>query len=462
MSGQTLKIVIIVLSLAIGMAQGAYLLHLFHRYGQASENAMTFESRRAEIARLDEVLSMSARLYAATGDWLWYDRYMGHVEPLDRMLGEVLAFAADEEAERAIDQVSGSNASLIALEERSLELALEGRLTEALALVTSPEYAEHKDSYQDGLKRALEISHALMTAKVDGSRREVLLAAFLLVASLLLLSELWRRLSVSEQRHAAEQIKASLDREQQLGSLQRQFVSILSHELRTPLAIIDGKAHRLETRAGELAENQIRSCGEAIRDAARQLTGLMEGVLNVSRIEEGRIDINREMFDPAALIEKVVAGHREVDSARRIDLALADLPAAAYGDPRLLTQVVSNLVSNALKYSDRCAPVRVEGCLDGDHMVIAVHDEGVGIPKEEIDRLGERFFRASSSAGISGTGIGLHFTRHLIDLHNGRLEVKSSEGIGSSFTVYLPQRSAEQAASARVRPDVATPELVSA
>ena len=453
---------LVLLSLGVGIAQGAYFLHWFQRYSHAVTNAVSFASESAEIARINEFLNMSVRLHATTGASAWRQRYMSHVKPLETALESAFTLVVDEGSLRALDRVADSNEALIALRKEALELTAKGRLQEAQALLTSFEYARLEFRYKKGLKEALETTHAVLQGEIQRNRDMVLMGTIVPLISLLVLSELWRRLSLAEQRHAAGQIEASLKREQQLSSLQRQFVSILSHELRTPLAIIDGKAQRLEIQADKLAPNQIRSSGDVIRDAVKQLTGLMEGVLNVSRIEEGRIDINREIFDPAALVEKVVAGHREVDGSRRIDLALADLPATAYGDPRLLTQVVSNLVSNALKYSDHCAPVRVEGFQMGNDVVIAVHDEGVGIPKEEIDRLGERFFRASSSAGISGTGIGLHFIKHLIDLHNGRLEVKSTEGIGSSFTVHLPQRSANQAAPASARPEPAAPDLVPA
>lgn len=430
------------LSIGVGLAQGAFLLHWFERYNEAVENAIAFENKRGEIARLDEVLTMSARLHAATGKLIWHDRYLTHVEPLHRMLEEALTLAANDEAQKAIDQVAYSNTALIAFEERAMSVTAEGRSPEALAILTSPDYERQKVSYQEGLTEALEISRGSLQDKIDGNRDWLIVAAFVLVTSLLVLSELWRRLSVGEQRQAAERIKASLEREQHLSSQQRQFVSMLSHEFRTPLAIIDGRARQLLRQVDSLTDDKIRLVGEKVCGAVRHLTGLMEGVLNVSRIEEGGIDIHPEAFDPAVMIEDVVAGYREVNGDRRIDLTLDDLPATMRGDPRLLNQVVSNLVSNALKYSESGRAVRVEGYRKDRDVVIAVHDEGVGIPKDEIDKLGQRFFRASSSTGIAGTGIGLHFIGHLIDLHGGRMEIKSTEGAGSSFLVHLPDRSA--------------------
>lgn len=458
-SMQTWKWGLVLLSLAVGIAQGVYLLDGFERFRTASENAIAFENKRGEIARLDEVLTMSARLHAATGDPVWRDRYLDHVPPLDQLLEEALALAANDDAQLAMDQVTHSNAALVAIEDKSLLLTADGRLSEALDLMTSPGYEQLKISYRQGLTQALEISRDVLRNKVDSNRDRLLVAAFVLVVSLFCLSELWRRLSVLEQRRAAEQIKASLDREQHSSSLQRQFVSMLSHELRTPLAIIDGNARRLRRRAGDFPDDKIRAVGEKISEAVSHLTELMEGILNVSKIEEGRIDVAKETFDLAALIEKVVTGFREVEDDRRIDLKLSRLPKVTEGDPRLLTQVVSNLVSNALKYSGRESLVRIEGYLEGQDVVVAVHDEGVGIPGDEIAKLGQRFFRASSSVGITGTGIGLHFIKHLIDLHDGRMDVDSTEGVGSSFFVRLPQNPTTRHAPEAGRSDNRAPAL---
>lgn len=443
-----LRQLLVYLAVVIGLVEVVYLLYGFNRYIQASETAVAFEIERGEIARLDEVLTMSARLYAATGDAVWRERYLQSVAPLDRALEQAFALVESDVGSAAVAKVADANRRLIGMEDRALELTAEGQLTKALALLTSESYAEQKAIYQEGLNVALSLSQAHLQRLMEAHRWKLILAAMVLILNLLLVFKLWRRLSLAEQREAAWRTEKALEQQQQRNSLQRTFVSMLSHELRTPLAIIDGKANRLIRRADRLTHDQIGETGLTIRGSVSRLIDLMEGMLNAARLEEGRIEMKTETFDLGARIDEVVAGYRELNQGRRLEVSLDDLPKTVEGDPRLLTQVISNLVSNALKYSAEDSPVRIEGYREGGQVVVAVHDQGVGIPASEIDKLCQRFFRASTSAGVAGTGIGLHFIKHLIDMHDGRLDVRSTEGVGSSFSVYLPDRTFE-----RARPD---------
>ena len=124
------------------------------------------------------------------------------------------------------------------------------------------------------------------------------------------------------------------------------------------------------------------------------------------------------------------------------------LPKTITADGKLLRQVVSNLLSNAIKYSPDRKRVWVTGHLDEHNdIVLSVRDEGVGIPSAELDKLFKRFFRASTSTGIAGSGIGLNLVQHMVELHGGRIDVESTEGVGSTFTVRLPYVSALDAAA---------------
>ncbi|MEM8952265.1 MAG: ATP-binding protein, partial [Pseudomonadota bacterium] len=118
---------------------------------------------------------------------------------------------------------------------------------------------------------------------------------------------------------------------------------------------------------------------------------------------------------------------------------VSELPESYVADVKLIRQVISNLLSNAVKYSPEGERVWVSGKVteEGD-ILIDVRDEGVGIPKDEVDKLFDRFFRASTSIGIAGTGIGLHLVKTLVDLHSGKVNVESTVGVGTVFSIILP------------------------
>lgn len=249
---------------------------------------------------------------------------------------------------------------------------------------------------------------------------------------------------VDERTHQlAEQTKRleqALEKEHELNGLQRQFVSMVCHEFRTPLAIIDGHAQRLIKRHATLAPDRIEAALGTVRTSVRRLTDLMESVLSASRLEAGAIEMTPAPCDLAEMIDEVVSNYREVNPTYRITADVDALPEQVTLDVKLMRQVVSNLLSNAVKYSPDAAHVRIEAasCDDGG-VKIAVHDQGVGIPEGEVEKLFDRFFRASTSTGIAGTGIGLHMVKALVDLHGGRVDIKSEVDVGTTFTVYLPR-----------------------
>lgn len=237
----------------------------------------------------------------------------------------------------------------------------------------------------------------------------------------------------------ARRLQQSLEKERELNDLQRQFVSMVSHEFRTPLAIIDGNAQRLQRRPEKISKDRVLKVVMSIRTSVIRLTDLMESVLSAARMEGGRIDFEPRNFDIGAMITEICGNYADINRRHKIETDLGDLSETYYGDVKLLRQVMSNLVSNAVKYSPEDTTVFIRAIrADDGRIVISVRDQGVGIPQEEVDRLFERFFRASTSTGIPGTGIGLHLVKHLIDLHGGSLRVESVVGEGTTFEVSLP------------------------
>lgn len=252
---------------------------------------------------------------------------------------------------------------------------------------------------------------------------------------------------VSVQRDQTElhRQREALSRERQVNQLQRQFVSMVSHEFRTPLSIIDGNARRIGRHLDPPNLERVNEGVEKIRAAVQRLAELMESLLEGGRLEEGKVAFDPSPLRLGDLVKEIIGNHAEVNPGYRILADLDGLPDRITGDPKLLRQVFSNLLSNAIKYSPDSKTVWVTGesTPSGDARIV-VKDQGVGIPENELDKLFERFFRASTSSGIAGSGIGLHLVQQLVAMHGGRIEVQSVMDEGSSFIVTLPKVCREQ------------------
>ena len=238
----------------------------------------------------------------------------------------------------------------------------------------------------------------------------------------------------------AEELKAALVREKHLNEMQRQFVSMASHEFRTPLAIIDTAAQRLKRCADKrqlTVEDTGRRVGK-IRSSVQRMTRLMESTLTAARIQDGQIRIEIEPCPIVSLIEECCARHREVATSHNISCRLDQLPETIQADAGAIEQILNNLLSNAAKYAPDEPEIELTAKTKDNFVVIEVRDHGLGIDAEDLDRIGERFFRAGTSNGIAGTGIGLNLVKSLVELHGGRFGVTSEKGAGSTFTISLP------------------------
>lgn len=243
----------------------------------------------------------------------------------------------------------------------------------------------------------------------------------------------------------AQRLSKALEREKELNGLQRQFISLVSHEFRTPLAIIDMTAQRMSRAGDKITPDRVARGTQKIRNAIVRLTDLMEGILSASRLEEGKIQFEPVACDLADLMTEICEDYQQINTAHRLTLGLHDLPKQIEADAKLLRQAFSNLVSNAIKYSPEGTNVKVTASQSDGDILVSVRDQGVGIPADELGRLFERFFRASTSTGVSGTGIGLHLVKHVIDLHGGTIEVESEPDQGTAFIVRLPNKAPRRA-----------------
>jgi len=235
-------------------------------------------------------------------------------------------------------------------------------------------------------------------------------------------------------------LEEQLAQEQRLALAQRNFVSMASHEFRTPLTIIDGHARRLEKARDGASPKETGERAGKIRAAVLRLTHLIENLLSSGRLIDGGAELYFEPteLDLATLLREVCQLHREMVPAAEIVEHLGDAPMPIVGDAKLLSQVFSNLLANAVKYSPNGGAILVEAAAIGREAVVSVIDRGIGIPAGDLSRLFERYYRGGNVSGIVGTGVGLYLVKTGVDLHKGRIEVASEEGCGSRFTVRLP------------------------
>lgn len=226
-----------------------------------------------------------------------------------------------------------------------------------------------------------------------------------------------------------------------LDSMRRDFISNVSHELRTPLAGIRAAAETLQEGALDDKPAAQEFLGHIQRETDR-MTQMVEELLELSRIESGAAPMSFAQLDAAALVSDGVK--RFAQQAERAGLALlvggSASPLHVIGDAERLERALGNLIANALKFTPPGGVITASAQADGDDVVIAVADTGVGIEPDEQGRVFERFYKADRGRGGGGIGLGLAIVKHIVRAHSGTVAVDSRPGRGSTFTMRLPRR----------------------
>lgn len=276
-------------------------------------------------------------------------------------------------------------------------------------------------------------------ARLDNQRAAIVQVIISIVAIIVL----GAFLSFTMLRAMAEQqrIRLSLLRERETAEIYRSFVALVSHQFRTPLAVIDSAMQRVLRSGNQMPTEEIRQRASQVRSEVRGLTSLLEATLDVVRLEERQVTARPGNCLVEDLIQRVIARQREESPERAFSLEIGNkVPQSIETDRLLAEQILDNLLSNAVKYSPVTEPVSVSVRAQNRSIFISVHDRGVGIPPEEQERVFSRFFRGHGTAGIPGTGIGLNISSQVARLLGGELSFESQAGIGSTFTLKLPEK----------------------
>lgn len=215
------------------------------------------------------------------------------------------------------------------------------------------------------------------------------------------------------------------------------FISIVSHELKTPLTSLNGYLQLLQRMSKKSEDLQTGRIADSAVRQLKRMNEMVNGFLDLSRLEAGKLILEMLTFDFEKLVNEMIAEAELVDSSHRFELLNCD-SVHITGDRLKIASVISNLLSNAAKYSPGSDLVTISCDKIGDQIHFSVSDSGIGIAPEHIDNLFDRFYRVNSSGQVSGFGIGLYLSKEVITRHQGKIWVDSRLGEGSTFHFSLP------------------------
>jgi PAS domain S-box-containing protein len=230
----------------------------------------------------------------------------------------------------------------------------------------------------------------------------------------------------------------ALQKEKQLNEIKSRFMSIASHEFRTPLSTVISSASLLSKYATTEEHLKRERHIEKIKSSVRSLNGILEDFLSLGKLEEGKISIHAEEFDIDEFMFSIVEEMNPLlKTNQHLSVNHRGL-SKAVSDKRLIKNILINLITNAIKFSDEGTTVHVNVSVTQDAIIFEVIDEGIGIPQDEFEHLFSSFYRARNAVNIQGTGLGLHIVKRYLELLQGNIDVETEVGKGSKFTIQIP------------------------
>ena len=240
------------------------------------------------------------------------------------------------------------------------------------------------------------------------------------------------------------ELKQALEKEKELNQLKSRFITMASHEFRTPLAIISSSSGILQEFGDRLNEERKQEHLQTIQNTIKHITQILDDVLMINRAEGNKIELYLEAADIIDfcryLIQETAANHSQYSINFSVDLGekITAESLIIQFDKKLLQQVITNLLNNAIKYSPNHNLVNFNLTKVDDQIIFKISDHGIGIPETDQVKLFESFHRASNVGNIAGTGLGLSIVKQCVDLHRGRISVESQIGKGTTMTVSIP------------------------
>ncbi len=241
-------------------------------------------------------------------------------------------------------------------------------------------------------------------------------------------------------KHAEEEARKAFEKERELNDLKSKFVSIASHEFRTPLSTILSSTSLIQQYQERGEATKIEKHIARVKSSVHHLTGILNDFLSLGKLEEGRIEVTNETISLNHFFEEIkeeIMHSLKEGQQLSVDFSRPELNFES--DPKILRNILFNLISNASKYSDAGKMIYLNASYTANSVRLEVRDEGIGIPQSEVKHIFERFFRATNATNMQGTGLGLNIVKRYVDLLQGNIHFISEEGKGSSFIITLPR-----------------------
>jgi PAS domain S-box-containing protein len=245
-------------------------------------------------------------------------------------------------------------------------------------------------------------------------------------------------IDITAQKELETSLRTALARERELNELKSRFTSMVSHEFRTPLAVIQMSSSILRTYGDRISDEKKVEHLDKVDTQISRLTQLLEDILTIGHAETVGLEFHPEMFDLHDYCRAIVKEIQETSTRHQIDLSITGKTREARLDKELMRQIISNLLTNAIKYSPDGGPIKFSLTSDRAQARLSVKDSGVGIPTEDQERLFQSFHRAQNVGNIPGTGLGLAIVKRAVEAHGGQIHVESAVGKGTTFTITLP------------------------
>ena len=383
--------------------------------------------RRRRVWKPDELEALEAFANSATvalQNALLYQRVAQEKEKSEAIIASIADGIVVVDADSRIEMWNRATSTMTGVSSR---VALRRTLRELLR----GELGDHDDAALAALQEAAETGGGVEVRLARGER------------------EIWLQARAAELRDPVEDrigtvyALRDVSEDRQLDQLKSDFVATVSHELRTPLTSIYGFAETLLRGDVNFADEDRRTFLGYIASESERLTRLVDGLLSVTRLEAGGVELALEDIDVGDVLREIVVRQAErAKDSHRVELHLPAGPLVAAADRDKLRQVVLNLVDNAIKYSPDGGTIDVTATRQLDMVEIRVRDHGIGISAADQRNLFRKFFRADArmTRGIRGIGLGLYLTRGFVTAMGGRIRVESEAGKGSTFIVDLPLR----------------------